>query len=226
VRITVPSMSLQKLLPFVSDEETRYYLNGICLESHPSYGINLVATDGHRLSIWNETNSFADSKIPPSIILHANDETKALLKIKPGKGMKAYATIDTDDKRLTISQGPDAIQNDEDLTLIATCEHVLIDGTFPDWRAILPPLDNLISFPFQCESMACFNASYLSDYLKVAKGTVVEDAAITILADAKNDGTGPAVILLSSIPEFLGILMPKNGTISQKAAAAVQGIVK
>lgn len=50
---TVPAGWMQKVLgkaePFISTEETRYYLNGVCWHTLDN-GLALVATDGHRLA--------------------------------------------------------------------------------------------------------------------------------------------------------------------------------
>lgn len=101
----------------VSDEETRYYLNGICFTENADEQAGIVATNGHILAF------------KPIAFMPENAKNKIM----------HYKAID-----YLISQNarPDTCQF-MDLKCRFTYPGVvftskLIDGTFPDWRRVVP----------------------------------------------------------------------------------------
>lgn len=111
----------------MSTEETRYYLNGVCFEVKDGQAI-AVATDGHRLV--SRTHNLAGQNADRAPIIVPREAVRlALLLIgtgeakiaaylgKDGKGGAAHLEIVTGDARLRFK---------------------LIDGTFPDWRRVVP----------------------------------------------------------------------------------------
>lgn len=95
---------------FASKEESRYYLNGICLRGGMAY-----ATDGHRLAAarFCDEDAIADAIVPSKAV-------KLLLKLPP-------ATSITVNDRVMIYRAPGA-----KITL------KLIDGTYPDVNRVIP----------------------------------------------------------------------------------------
>jgi DNA polymerase III sliding clamp (beta) subunit (PCNA family) len=148
VKIIIPAESLLKLKPFVSDEQTRLYLNGVCIQKHPKSGVLLIATDGHRLGVWQETNCSVEGTWPTdSLIVGMDNKLSALLKRKGEELETTYAIVDTDQNTVSIGYGPSSLDNgipEPDLT-----QHkALISGTFPDWQNLIPPLGALKPFPY------------------------------------------------------------------------------
>lgn len=104
---------------FASKEETRYYLNGICLRRGVAY-----ATDGHRLAAAR----FCDEDALPDAIV-PSEAVKLLLKLPP-------ATSISVNDRVMVYRAPGA-----KITL------KLIDGSYPDIKRVIP--DRAKAIPLQ-----------------------------------------------------------------------------
>ena len=107
-----------------STDNTRYYLNGVLLETD-AYTLRCVATDGHRMAI-RETSADRYGEIPQGFILPipAVRATLALLKGMDGATpVKLGFTVDA--KTIVISFGS--------ATIVAR----RVDGEFPDWRQVI-----------------------------------------------------------------------------------------
>ncbi|MDW9588682.1 hypothetical protein GOA80_21935 [Sinorhizobium meliloti] len=102
--------------PFMSTEETRYYLNGVCLDVDDA-----VATDGHRMGV--HPLGFDGGAFERAIIPHA--VVNALLLMPAPKAI-SIAT----EKRPMVDIRMDG----------ARIRAKLIDGTFPDWRRVVPSM--------------------------------------------------------------------------------------
>ena len=116
---------IDKTIYAVSNDETRYTLNGAFFEKAGNEGFRMVATDGHRLSI-------IDSKL-------AEDPSKANFEtgvIVPKKGMleiKRLLENETGACSLGLEETNLVFQMD-DVTLVMR----LLDGLFPEYRQIVP----------------------------------------------------------------------------------------
>lgn len=98
---------------FVSDEETRYYLNGVCLD-----GADVIATDGRVLGFVDGGMSFDGQPIIPRGVVKALGKIGDFRSIAIDKGRAAF-TFDGVSVRAR-----------------------LIDGKFPDWRRVVPSADS------------------------------------------------------------------------------------
>lgn len=96
----------------ISDEATRYYLNGIFLHN-PGSNLTAVATDGHRLGKHIAT-SVGD--IPAVIV-----PRKTVGLVPPG-----VVTVEINDTKIRITSG--------DTVMVSK----LIEGTFPDYARVIP----------------------------------------------------------------------------------------
>lgn len=96
----------------MSNEETRYYLNGVYLHAVDGKVV-AVATDGHRLA----RHIGADANIPAGIIIPR--KTVGLIP-------KGEVVVDISDTKIRITQ---------DDTVVTS---KLIDGTFPDYQRVIP----------------------------------------------------------------------------------------
>lgn len=108
--------------PFVSSEETRYYLNGVAFEfgNDDDGMVRAIATDGHRLGSRQTTPS-APIKSRETIII-PRAAIKAISALAAGKEV----TLSVDDTKAELAFGDFVIRTK------------LIDGTFPDWRRVVP----------------------------------------------------------------------------------------
>lgn len=143
--------AIARVMPAISCEETRYYLNGVCLRKVGDWLYQFAATDGHRLMIVDVPLPNAAGSIPDGTII-----PKRWLDIVMGQFRNA-----TDGARLTF--GPAALRNTEEpglahatpgsprITLTATLADgprftltgKLIDGTYPDYDRVVPGSDRV-----------------------------------------------------------------------------------
>lgn len=185
----VPAADLLYLMRFASNEPTRYYLRGVYIE--PS-GI-MVATDGHRMGVLEpecETIQFKQS-----CLVADSKPLRAMLKSRHDN---AQAHIHVDRVELWIGDALEAVTVQK-----------IIDGTFPDWRRVLP------QGPFTTIAPASFNASYLPDFPRGKKAQMV-----TLYQNA-GDAKAPYLVRTTEA-RFTGVLMPMRGTLGANEAGLDQ----
>ena len=129
VRFEIASADLRRLIDktqfAISNEETRYYLNGIYLHVVEQGGVSLlraVATDGHRLARV-EMPAPAGAKGMPGVIVPRKTvaEVQRLLEDPEGQ-----AAVELSPTKIRVSVG--------DVVLPSK----LIAGTFPDYNRVIP----------------------------------------------------------------------------------------
>lgn len=109
----------------ISTEETRYYLNGIYFEpeaGEAGHTLSTVATDGHRLSKSSTgipVDSFAPIIVPRTAV--------ALFKL--------VADAADDGEAITVAVNDRTISFETRAMVLVS---KLIDGTFPDYRRVIP----------------------------------------------------------------------------------------
>ncbi len=109
----------------ISNEETRYYLNGIYMHTVTVGGdliLRAVATDGHRLA-RAEIVAPSGSEQMPGIIVPRKTVGEIQKLIEEGE---APATLEISDTKIRLTYGP----------VVLTSK--LIDGTFPDYQRVIP----------------------------------------------------------------------------------------
>ena len=106
----------------ISNEETRYYLNGIYLHKAEDGNLCAVATDGHRLALTRQSLPTGASQMP-SVILprKAVSELRKLLDDHDGD-----VSIGLSETRAKFGFGAVRLTSK------------LIDGTFPDYTRVIP----------------------------------------------------------------------------------------
>lgn len=121
--------ALAAVRPCVSTEETRYYLNGVAVISRSDGGVDVVATDGHRLAAYHAAYA---------TLSHAD-------MVGPGENQAASMSVHAIIPNAALDALADAV------LLYVTSQHVracigsrlivskLIDATFPDYRRVIPP---------------------------------------------------------------------------------------
>lgn len=105
----------------MAQQDIRHYLNGLLLELTPE-GIKTVATDGHRLALY-------DQPLPMAV-------SETLQVILPRKGVgELLRLLDDSSLAVEVRLGTNHICfNTGDLSLTSK----LIDGRFPDYQRVLP----------------------------------------------------------------------------------------
>lgn len=126
---SMPAVGLRRLIDHtifaMSDEETRYYLNGIFLQAAESDGtpvLRAVSTDGHRLARADEPRPDGVPAMDGIIIPRAAVSTlrKLLDGFRDGVG------LEVSDRILRATIGPLAFTTK------------LVDGTFPEYDRVIP----------------------------------------------------------------------------------------
>lgn len=121
--------ALHSVVHAVASKDVRYYLNGVHLDFNPSYGLNVVATDGHRLAVENVK---LDTKIEGVYqMILTMDMVKNLLKL-----------LDDSDYPIDLNYTKNSIAAyKEGVTLKAK----LIDGKFPEYQRVMPKASEQIA---------------------------------------------------------------------------------
>lgn len=130
---TINAKYLLALSACMSAEETRPYLQGVYVDAAHT----LVATDGHvmgviRPDLGTYSPSFFESLAGKIIALPPAKELKAK------RGFDAWVTYESGKMRVTLGRN---LEEATAVTAPTTYMHpkaVFVDGSFPDWRRIVP----------------------------------------------------------------------------------------
>jgi len=116
---------ITKTIFSVSNDETRYHLNGVYFEPSENNMIRMVATDGHRLSFVDRSLFAESSKIFPKGI------------IIPKKGVIELKRLVEEDPQGTLDVAFDPMNIYAKRGNISLSIR-LINGEFPDYRQVVP----------------------------------------------------------------------------------------
>jgi DNA polymerase-3 subunit beta len=171
---------LSAISAFSSKEETRYYLQGVCIEIEPR-SITYVVTDGHRLVAHREElgEHAPDNTLLGSFII-PSDKCRA---VKLGKRDEPEATISGAGLDLTITHNATSVG------------FKCIDGAFPSWKRVVPATK-------PTGEVAQFNWDYAAAFQKFADALGFGKPAIC------PSGQNPALVWFPQSPETVGVLMP------------------
>jgi DNA polymerase-3 subunit beta len=165
-----------------STNSTRYYLHGVQVEPSPEGGVLLVATDGSRLSLGHDLGSEIEGELPAGGVLMPVPKG-AVAKLK--EGTRAQAKSVTYDGQTFDVDGQ-------------TWPAPAIDGTFPDWRRVLPADSDPVPG-------AGFNARYMADFAKIAAAFGYPGSPLVITGA---DAAAPHWARLADVPDWRGVIMP------------------
>lgn len=165
---------------FASKDETRYYLNGVCIEFERR-STTYIATDGARLIAYRDDLApDADDNLLTGTFIVPTSYCKLLKLDKEDDGVaKIYGH-----GRLTMSH--DLL----DVTFNP------IDGTFPDWRKTVPR-DPVAGAPGQ------FDLKKLATFRKFADDMDLQSPFIAADGEEK-----PALVWYGGSPHIVGVVMP------------------
>lgn len=177
--------------PFVSKEPTRFYLNGFYVEPHKE-GALIVATDGHKMGIFHDKDAICDEpgivKLSPFMLSALRERGKGVVKGK--RDLVVDGTVSNNLAYVVLADRERSVQHS-----VAAQGNVLIDGTFPDYRRVVPD-------PKGATCMPTFNPAHLSAF---AFGHGRGEGGLTIKSDGPAE---PALVRHFRYPEFIGVLMP------------------
>lgn len=130
-----------RVKPFVSTEETRYYLNGVYVHPCPEGGVLCVATDGHRLGVRRDKMGICHEptivRVPKELKLPG----KSLFPNMPwlvcmSNGSKGHLSLVEAELKSVDDVAEAAIARVDDC--IIRFGAAVIDGTFPDYSRAVP----------------------------------------------------------------------------------------
>jgi len=236
--VAAPSMAaleLHKALRLVSfaisNEETRYYLNGAFFTKEGGK-LKIVATDGHKLCAYQTQTAYSG----PDFIMHKGT-VAALVDLLPAHGAD-QVTISVDDANVGGNDSPRLTICHANWTLTAKT----IDGTFPNWKKVIPKETGALSAQIkqsQASRVAIHNGwygniefdgasstlrayddakSFLLEMPTKAKGECFSLASIyvqqitSVFGDVTFEGSDPkaAFLFKCSDPNVTGVIMPRR----------------
>jgi len=157
----------------ISNEETRYYLNGIYFHEVDGM-LRAVATDGHRLA-KAETPAPSSTKGMPGIIV----PKKAINEL--------HKLLEQTDSDVQINLSDNRIKFQLNSTIITT---KLVDGTFPDYKRVIPQ-GNEIKLRINCSlfSDAVERVATLSDSKMAPIKVTISNGTLKLFASTPQLGT-------------------------------------
>ena len=173
---------LKAAATMVAKDDTRYYLQGVAVQGVLNKGVFIVATDGHRLIAFRQSpelpfdvNPFGII-IPAAIIdgikLHKTEEFGELTHVEGMKWSISYINAPT----ITFD---------------------VVDGTFPDWRRVVPKETN--------GEAAQYNPLLLASFCKAKKTLGAKSPDVVAVS---HNGPGPALVSLGETVDGFGVIMP------------------
>ncbi|RCK20106.1 hypothetical protein TH8_19810 [Thalassospira profundimaris] len=201
-RISVCAKRFYAAWQFISTEETRYYLNGVFIEPHPDGGVLMVATDGHVFAAVHDRTAYIEGDGGWICSVPKSPFTSALKRRDAGTlhfvGNTTYLT----DSII----GIDARHCRFDPTKITEQHKAIayappIDGTFPDWRKIVPQGEAKPTHRF------AINGRHFEKFTKAIE-TLSESKCAALSFSTPKDGQSPILIQSGNARDFFGIVMP------------------
>lgn len=186
--MSIPADDLKSVLPFKSTMDVRYYLNGVLVEKVETGGCMLVATNGHILvamhspaAYIDETRILAVSEGLSDAIRKAEDIQRTVEVI----GAKGHVTLHARGQEMFIQP-----------------REAFIDGKFPNWRKVVPAVENL-----EPGLAAAISAEYLAT-LKRALPPTQRRSSLSFWhqkTDPKNSGI---VVRFEANHSLVAVVMP------------------
>lgn len=214
--IHLPLFALKAALSCASTEETRYYLNGIFVQSHEDTAVRLVATDGNRMFVYAvpAIEAAVGGKLPKwlgaGVIVpseYLKDRLALLEKLECTTAVIAYQTA-----------APHIVLANPD----DTCRFRLspVDGTFPAYGPVLDTLQVFEGRERADLSSVSYNPAYLKGVGALAK--LLDSDSVRLFA---NEEGGPSFITFPGRDGAVLVLMPmrQDPSLGVQTAKVVSG---
>jgi len=188
---------LKRVAFTMPQSDVRYYLNGLCID-YKSSKLNLVATDGHRLSLFEvEPDKFMasceESGGDFQVIIPFETVNTVIKSLKNAKD-ESNVVITSDVKRVTFEV--------EDVKINSP----VLDGLYPEYISVFPMRTNMCKFTFNATGENGLNtclkqalAAFLSVDLR-KNNVVLTFSDNAMLLTSKVGGTGSQSGYETSIP--------------------------
>ena len=184
--ITIPHDTLKALLQAAAKKDIRFYLVGILIDRRAT-DCTLVATNGHMMLAAPHTPPEGETLALPVGQYIIPRELVETVKADPA-GMVTI-TIDVAARTVSIAGA-------------STVPGALIDGTFPDWRRVVPTSASNVPAQFDPTYLAAFHKAAL--LLGAPKHGAIPFVTF-------HNGNGPATITFPC-HDARGVLMPMRYT--------------
>ena len=189
----------------ISDDETRYFMNGVYLE-HQNSTLNMVATDGRRLSLIERTFESSFPEFSPIII-----PAKFLSLLKKGGSGEGEISLSITDSIIFASFGSQFMYS------------TLIKGQFPNYRRVIPAKQpNVCTIEIKKMNEALKRVSLLVENKAKRIYLDIEDSFVTISSEESDFGqakeiiscsyTGPSVRLAMNYSYLVSPLRVMSGS--------------
>lgn len=194
---TIPGANFAYVARFVSDDAVLYYLQGVHVAPLVTGGVTLVATDGYVLGAMRLQATEASAAA--TFILGASKDL--LRACKPRKNNPHTIVCRAD--RVDVYESYNA---EEPGTPVYTGHKPYIDGTFPDWRRVLPAtVSGSRKEAPRGDGTAPTWMALNPTLLALFAGSGVPGVSFDW------NGAG-AILVANSDPRFLGVIMPMRAT--------------
>lgn len=169
----IPTDLLKAALICASSEESRYYLRGV----HLATSGHMVTTDGHRMFVARLAER------PTADVIVPYDAVTAALKMVGARCKE--------------------IEIDLAANRIGQIQYTPVDGTFPDWRRVVPTgLEKPSNKADDAPGRVHYNLSYVGDFAKMGK--LLDGAPMMHPTSASN----PALVTFGERENCFAVLMP------------------
>lgn len=175
---------LKAALVCASNEESRYYLRGV----HLATSGHMVTTDGHRMFVAR----LAERPLVDVIVPY--DAVTAALKMVGARCKE--------------------IEIDLAANRIGQIQYTPVDGTFPDWRRVVPSGVETPSTKPELNDgpeHVHFNHAYIGDFAKMGK--ILDGASMLHPRSASH----PALVTFGERADCFGVLMPMRRAVDRSA---------
>jgi hypothetical protein len=196
----IPAADYLNICRFSSNEETRYYLNGVFVHRVDGGLPRLVATDGHRLGLLAfEDEQAVLSNDAASFTISNSKELQRACKASRNETVWLRCFSD----RLEVIKvraevkAADLAEYTGEIDCTFPSSRVYVDGTFPDYTRVVPNPWEMSGAPAQG-----FNTTYLASFA-FGRGHKVEPS-ISLLGD----GPGSPALVFNGDARFVGVVMP------------------
>lgn len=152
---------LERVRFAISDEETRYYLNGIFLQEKGEH-VLAVATDGHRLARFRQHANGLAGMLPPGGIIIPRFAIPHIMANLSAPAANKPVSVSCNETHVAV--------------LVADEFHLitkLVDGTFLDYERVIPDTKNLCS-------RARFNKARLAHTLRLVNRVAHRQSAVEL----------------------------------------------
>ncbi len=208
VKRAVPTIEVDAILfraanEFTSDEDARYYLQGVYVQPHPEKGALLTATDGYRLICIHDENG------------QCSEAAIVVVEGKAFNGVKVNKKKPDERPRLKLDAAGHVV-----LGTYRSLESAIIDATYPDYARVLKPV--VKSLKKGIFGAASLRHEYLVGFSRVA-ALISSLTAIRLISTGESE---PAVILFDGAPHAFGILMPMRTAIQNGMPAFMRSVLE